>query len=210
MDDERSRLCLGEEALSKAGSFVHTQKPVGLARLEQMCLNSRITTHVISYRRIEMQKITPFLWFDNQAEEAANFYISIFKNSAIKEVVRYGEAGPGPAGSAMTVSFELEGQAFTALNGGPIFKFTEAISFYVNCQSQAEVDELWARLTEGGEEGQCGWLKDKFGLSWQIVPNRLIELLGDPDPAKANRVMEAMLQMQKIDVPTLEQAYAQA
>ena len=156
-----------------------------------------------------MQKITPFLWFDNQAEEAANFYTSIFKNSKVGNVARYGEAGPGPEGSVMTVSFQLEGQEFTALNGGPAFKFTEAISFFVDCKSQEEVDELWEKLSAGGEEGPCGWLKDKFGLSWQIVPTLLIEMLNDPDPEKARRVTKAMLQMKKIDIPTLEQAYEQ-
>jgi len=156
-----------------------------------------------------VQKITPFLWFDNQAEEAANFYTSIFKNSKVGNVARYGEAGPGPEGSVMTVSFQIEGQEFTALNGGPAFKFTEAISFFVDCKSQEEVDELWEKLTAGGEEGPCGWLKDKFGLSWQIVPTVLIEMLNDPDPEKARRVTETMLQMKKIDIPTLEQAYEQ-
>ena len=156
-----------------------------------------------------MQKITPYLWFDNQAEEAANFYVSIFNNSKILNISRYGEAGPGPAGTVLTVSFELEGQQFTALNGGPAFKFTEAISFFVDCKSQEEVDELWEKLTEGGEEQPCGWLKDKFGLSWQIVPTVLIEMLNDPDPEKSKRVTEAMLQMKQIDIPTLEQAYEQ-
>src|SRR3990172_3871200 len=156
-----------------------------------------------------MQKITPYLWFDKQAEEAANFYVSIFNNSKIVNISRYGEAGPGPVGTVLTVSFELEGQEFTALNGGPAFKFTEAISFFVDCKSQEEVDELWEKLTAGGEEGPCGWLKDKFGLSWQIVPTVLIEMLNDPDPEKARRATEAMLQMKKIDIPTLEQAYEQ-
>jgi predicted 3-demethylubiquinone-9 3-methyltransferase (glyoxalase superfamily) len=156
-----------------------------------------------------MQKITPYLWFDSQAEEAANFYVSIFNNSKIVNISRYGEAGPGPVGTVLTVSFELEGQEFTALNGGPAFKFTEAISFFVDCKSQEEVDELWEKLSAGGEEGPCGWLKDKFGLSWQIVPTLLIEMLNDPDPEKARRVTEAMLQMKKIDIPTLEQAYEQ-
>lgn len=156
-----------------------------------------------------MQKITPFLWFDDQAEEAANFYVSIFKNSKIVNIARYGEAGPGPAGTIMTVAFELNGQEFTALNGGPEFKFTEAISFFVNCESQQEVDELWEKLSEGGEEGPCGWLKDKYGLSWQIVPTVLGEMLNDPDPAKAQRVTKAMLQMQKIDIAGLKQAYEQ-
>lgn len=149
-----------------------------------------------------MQKITPFLWFDQQAEEAANFYVSIFKNAKILNVSRL------PTGAAITVSFQLEGMNFTALNGGPHFKFTEAISLYVDCASQAEVDTLWEKLTEGGEESQCGWLKDKYGLSWQIIPARLIELMYDDDPGKAQRVTEAMLQMRKIDIEKLEQAYA--
>jgi predicted 3-demethylubiquinone-9 3-methyltransferase (glyoxalase superfamily) len=155
------------------------------------------------------QKITPFLWFDKQAEEAANLYVSVFKNSRVTGINRYGEAGPGPAGTAMTVSFELEGQEFTALNGGPEYKFTEAISFFVNCESQEEVDELWEKLSAGGEQGPCGWLKDKYGVSWQIVPTVLGELLGDPDPVKSQRVMQAMLQMKKIDIEGLKQAYEQ-
>jgi predicted 3-demethylubiquinone-9 3-methyltransferase (glyoxalase superfamily) len=154
-----------------------------------------------------MQKITPFLWFDNQAEEAMNFYTSIFKNAKIGSVSRYGEAGPGPKGSVMTASFELDGLKFTALNGGPHFKFTEAISLYVNCESQEEVDYFWGKLSEGGQIQQCGWLKDKFGLSWQIIPSALSKLMGDPDRAKANRVMQAMLQMKKIDIAKLQQAY---
>lgn len=156
-----------------------------------------------------MQKITPFLWFDNQAEEAINFYTSIFRNSRVLNVARYGDAGPGPAGSVMTATFELDGQEFTALNGGPQYKFTEAISFLVNCKTQKEVDELWEKLSEGGEEGPCGWLKDKFGVSWQIIPTALGEMLSDPDPAKAQRVMEAMLKMKKIEIPLLQQAYEQ-
>ena len=154
-----------------------------------------------------MQKITPYLWFDNQAEEAANFYTSIFKNSRITEVARYGEAGPGPAGSVMIVAFELDGQPFIALNGGPQFKFTEAISFVINCESQEEVDTMWARLTAGGEESMCGWLKDKYGLSWQVVPTALPALLNAPDPEKASRVMEVFLTMKKIDLPALQRAY---
>lgn len=153
------------------------------------------------------QKITPFLWFDGNAEEAAKHYTSIFKNSKILSVARYGDAGPGPKGSVMTISFQLEGQEFVALNGGPQFKFTEAISLLVSCETQKEVDELWAKLSAGGEEGPCGWLKDKFGLSWQIVPTALPRLLQDPDPKKSKRVMEAMLQMRKIDVAGLERAY---
>ena len=154
-----------------------------------------------------MQKITPFLWFDNNAEEAVNFYASIFKDAKILEVVRYGEAGPGPEGTAMTVSFELFGQEFIALNGGPHFKFNEAISFSVNCETQEEVDEFWEKLTDGGTESRCGWLKDKYGLSWQVNPSILGKMLNDTDPQKAKRVMEAMLQMDKIDIPTLQRAY---
>jgi len=156
-----------------------------------------------------MQKITPFLWFDTQAEEAAQHYVSIFKNSKIVGVTRYGDAGPGPRGSVMTVTFSLGGQEFIALNGGPHFKFTEAISLSVDCKTQEEVDELWRRLSEGGEEGQCGWLKDRYGLSWQINPTILGEMLADPDPRKAKRVMEAMLEMKKIDIARLKQAYDQ-
>src|SRR5215813_1137194 len=156
-----------------------------------------------------MQKITPFLWFDNNAEEAMNFYVSIFKNSKVVSVARYGDGGPGPKGSVMTAKFELLGQEFVGLNGGPQFKFTEAVSFVVNCETQKEVDEFWEKLTEGGEESRCGWLKDKYGLSWQIVPSILGELLQDKDPVKARRIMEAMLQMNKIDIKKLKQAYEQ-
>jgi predicted 3-demethylubiquinone-9 3-methyltransferase (glyoxalase superfamily) len=154
-----------------------------------------------------MQKITPFLWFDHQAEEAMNHYVSIFRNSKVGKILRYGDAGPGPKGSVMVASFELEGQQFAALNGGPQFKFTEAISFVVNCETQAEVDELWDKLSEDGQPQQCGWLKDKFGLSWQIVPSVLIELMSDPDPERSRRVTEAMMQMTKIDIAKLRQAY---
>jgi predicted 3-demethylubiquinone-9 3-methyltransferase (glyoxalase superfamily) len=156
-----------------------------------------------------MQKITPFLWFDGNAEDAVNFYVSLFKNSKVISFARYGEAGPGPKGSVMTVKFQLEGQEFIALNGGPHFKFTEAISFVVNCETQQEVDEFWAKLSAGGQESQCGWLKDRYGLSWQIVPTVLPQMLQDDDPARAKRVMEAMLQMKKIDIPTLRRAYDQ-
>jgi predicted 3-demethylubiquinone-9 3-methyltransferase (glyoxalase superfamily) len=156
-----------------------------------------------------MQKITPFLWFDDNAEEAIQFYTSIFKNSKIGRITRYGEAGPGPKGTVMTAVFQLEGQEFMALNGGPHFKFTEAISLFVNCETQQEVDELWEKLSEGGEKGRCGWLKDKYGLSWQIIPKALGELLADKDPKKSQRVMKAMLQMDKIDVKGLKQAYEQ-
>ncbi len=155
-----------------------------------------------------MQKITPNLWFDTDAEEAANFYTSLFEDSRILYVMHYGDAGPRPSGMVLTVTFQLAGQEFTALNGGPEFKFNEAISLLVNCESQAEVDELWDKLSAGGEEGPCGWLKDKFGVSWQIVPTVLEEMLRDEDTDKANRVMTAMLQMGKIDVGELEKAYA--
>ena len=157
-----------------------------------------------------MQKITPCLWFDTQAEEAAKYYTSIFENSRITEVSYFGDAGPRPAGTVMTVNFELHGQGFVALNGGPDFTFNEAISMQVSCDSQEEVDEYWSRLTDGGEEGPCGWLKDRYGVSWQIVPKRLVELLKDPDPERSQRVMQAMLQMKKIEVSVLEQAAAGA
>jgi len=157
-----------------------------------------------------MQKITPFLWFDGNAEEAANFYISIFKNSKMGKISRYGEAGPGPKGSAMSVTFQIEGQEFFALNGGPQFKFTPAISFFVNCETQQEVDDLWEKLSAGGRTDRCGWLQDKFGLSWQIIPTVLGQLLGDKDPQRAKRAMQAMLQMTKIDINKLQQAAAEA
>jgi predicted 3-demethylubiquinone-9 3-methyltransferase (glyoxalase superfamily) len=155
-----------------------------------------------------VQKITPCLWFDTEAEEAASFYTSIFEDSQVLRVMRYGEAGPRPAGMVMTVMFRLEGQEFMALNGGPEFSFNESISFMVNCQSQEEVDEFWDKLSAGGEKGPCGWLKDRFGVSWQIVPTVLDEMLADEDVVKANRVMTAMLQMGKIDIAELEKAYA--
>src|SRR6266508_3296318 len=154
-----------------------------------------------------MQGIKPFLWFDNQAEEAANFYTSLFDNSKILDVARYGEAGPGEAGTVMTVAFQLDGQDFVALNGGPRFTFTEAVSFVVSCETQDEVDQLWERLSEGGEEGPCGWLKDRYGLSWQIAPTALGQMLQDEDPKRAERVMAAMLQMKKIDIEALKLAY---
>jgi predicted 3-demethylubiquinone-9 3-methyltransferase (glyoxalase superfamily) len=154
-----------------------------------------------------MQKIAPFLWFDGKAEEAMNFYVSIFKSSKVVSITRYGETGPGPKGSVMTATFQLEGQDFFALNGGPQFTFTQAISFFVNCVSQQEVDELWEKLSEGGEKQRCGWLKDKFGLSWQVIPSVLGEMLQDKDAERAKRVMEAMLQMGKIDIKALKQAY---
>jgi predicted 3-demethylubiquinone-9 3-methyltransferase (glyoxalase superfamily) len=159
----------------------------------------------------DMQKITPFFWFNDNAEEAVNYYVSIFKNSRVGTITRYDEEAAKvsgkPAGTVMTLDFQLEGQDFTALNGGPQFKFTEAVSFMVNCETQEEIDELWEKLTAGGEEGDCGWLKDKFGLSWQITPIVLIEMLADRDAEKSKRVMQAMLKMKKLDIATLKQAY---
>jgi predicted 3-demethylubiquinone-9 3-methyltransferase (glyoxalase superfamily) len=155
-----------------------------------------------------MQKIMPCLWFDNNAEEAVNFYISIFKDGKILGISRYGEAGPGPKGSVMVVRFQLRGQDYLALNGGPIFKFTEAISLIVNCETQEEIDEFWEKLSAGGSKGVCGWLKDKYGLSWQIVPTIIGELMTDKDPAKTDRVMKAVLQMTKLDIKRLKDAYA--
>jgi len=157
-----------------------------------------------------MSKITPFLTFNNQAEEAVNLYVSLFKNSKILSTNRFGEGAPMPAGTVMTVSFALDGQEFTALNGGPHFTFTDGFSLYASCETQAEVDELWEKLSAGGEKGQCGWLKDKYGVSWQIIPTALGQLLGDKDPRKAQNVMQAMLQMSKIDIAALQQAYDQA
>jgi predicted 3-demethylubiquinone-9 3-methyltransferase (glyoxalase superfamily) len=153
-----------------------------------------------------MQKITTFLWFDNQAEEAANFYVSIFKNSKITNIARYGDGAPAPKGTVMTVTFQLEGQSFIALNGGPLFHFTEAISLFVNCDSQQEVDDLWEKLVAGGTPSRCGWLKDKYGLSWQIIPSALMEALSNKDPEKAKRSMQAMLQMVKIDIDKIKNA----
>jgi predicted 3-demethylubiquinone-9 3-methyltransferase (glyoxalase superfamily) len=154
-----------------------------------------------------MHKITPFLWFDGKAEEAMDFYVSIFKNSKVGRITRYGEAGPGPKGTVMSATFQLEGQEFFALNGGPQFTFTPAISFLVNCETQQEVDELWEKLSEGGEINRCGWLRDKYGLSWQIVPSILGKLMGDQDPQKSKRVMQAMLKMDKLDIAGLQGAY---
>lgn len=156
-----------------------------------------------------MHKTTPCLWFDTQGEEAATFYTSVFNNSKILDVTRFGEAGPGPAGTVMTVTFELDGQEFVALNGGPQFTFNEAISFQVNCETQEEVDEFWTKLSDGGEEGPCGWLKDKYGMSWQIVPTVLTELISDPDPDKSQRAMSAMLGMGKIDIEAVRRASEQ-
>jgi predicted 3-demethylubiquinone-9 3-methyltransferase (glyoxalase superfamily) len=155
----------------------------------------------------QLQKISPFLWFDTQAEEAVKFYTSIFKDSSIGAVTYYSELGPGPKGSVMTIGFQLEGQQFVALNGGPHFKFTEAVSFVVNCESQEEVDHFWDKLSAGGQEVQCGWVKDRFGLSWQIVPTVLPKLFQDKDPERSKRVMQAMLQMKKLDIAALEKAY---
>jgi predicted 3-demethylubiquinone-9 3-methyltransferase (glyoxalase superfamily) len=165
-----------------------------------------------------MQKITTFLWFDHEAEEAANFYVSVFSDkpgatpgsSKITQISRYGEAGPMEAGTVMTVSFQLEGQEYIALNAGPVFRFTEAISLYVNCESQDEIDDLWKKLTEGGEESDCGWLKDRYGLSWQIAPAELPELVGDPDSTKSQAAMKAMLGMRKIDIDEIRRAYEAA
>jgi predicted 3-demethylubiquinone-9 3-methyltransferase (glyoxalase superfamily) len=154
-----------------------------------------------------MQKITPFLWFDDKAEEAMNFYVSIFKNSKVGRVTRYGDAGPGPKGTVMSATFQLDGQEFFALNGGPLFSFTPAVSFFVNCETQQEVDELWEKLSAGGRKDRCGWLQDKYGLSWQIVPSILGKLLQDKDAGKVKRVMQAMLQMDKIDIKRLQEAY---
>jgi len=156
-----------------------------------------------------MQKITPFLWFDNQAEEAMNFYVSIFKNSKVLKIHRYGDGAPLSNGTVITANFELDGQKFTALNGGPMFKFSPAISFVVHCETQEEVDYFWSKLSAGGAENQCAWLQDKYGMSWQIVPEILIKLLNDPDPVKAGRVMQALLQMTKIDIAALLKAYQQ-
>ena len=156
-----------------------------------------------------LQKITPFLWFDHEAEEAARFYTSVFENSRIEAVTRYDDAGPGPKGSAMTVAFELDGQKFVALNGGPAFKFTEAVSFVVNCENQQEVDEMWEKLSSGGKELECGWLKDKYGLAWQIVPTVFFEMIQDQDAERKERVMRAMFQMKKFDIAALEAAYHQ-
>jgi predicted 3-demethylubiquinone-9 3-methyltransferase (glyoxalase superfamily) len=156
-----------------------------------------------------MQKITPFLWFDGKAEEAMNFYVSIFKNSRVGSITRYGDAGPGPKGTVMIATFQLEGQDFVALNGGPQYTFTPAISLFVDCKTQQEVDDLWEKLSAGGETNRCGWLRDKYGLSWQIVPSALRELIADKDPEKSKRVMMAMLQMTKIDIQGLKRAYDQ-
>jgi predicted 3-demethylubiquinone-9 3-methyltransferase (glyoxalase superfamily) len=159
-------------------------------------------------RKTEMPEVTPCLWFDTEGEDAAKFYTSIFPNSKILEVAHYGEAGPRPAGTVMTVSFELDGKKFIALNGGPDFTFSEAVSFEVSCKNQEEVDMYWSKLSEGGEEGPCGWLKDRYGVSWQIIPTALVELLNDPDREKSQRVMKAMLSMKKIEVAELERAAA--
>ena len=157
---------------------------------------------------IPSQKITPFLWFNGQAEEAARFYVSLFEDAAVTQVVRCGPAGPGPEGSVLTVAFRLAGQGFVALNGGPQFSFTEAVSFVVNCDNQAEIDDLWARLSEGGTPSHCGWLKDRYGLSWQVVPAELPELMGGPDAESVARVMQALFSMEKLDLETLRQAHA--
>ncbi|MBK0381053.1 VOC family protein [Mucilaginibacter segetis] len=154
-----------------------------------------------------MQKITPFLWFDTNAEEAVNFYISLFKNSKILRVIRNGSEGPGPEGSVLAIDFSINGQEFAALNGGPTFTFTEAVSFMVNCETQEEIDNMWEKLSEGGQKSQCGWLKDKFGLSWQVTPPILLKMISDPDPVKSQRVMNAMMKMEKLIIKDLEDAY---
>jgi predicted 3-demethylubiquinone-9 3-methyltransferase (glyoxalase superfamily) len=190
--------------------------PIFPVKLITLPLGRSIPLYIIIYRthmnKTIMQKITPFLWFDNNAEEAAKYYISIFKNSKIIDIVHYGESAAEASGrlkgTVMTVTFDLEGQQFMALNGGPVFKFSPAISFLINCETQEELDELWEKLSEGGEKEQCGWLKDKFGVSWQIVPNVLGEMLQDRDAKKSERVMEALLQMKKIDIQGLRKAYA--
>ena len=190
--------------------------PIFPVKLITLLLGRSIPLYIIIYRthmnKTIMQKITPFLWFDNNAEEAAKYYISIFKNSKIIDIVHYGESAAEASGrlkgTVMTVTFDLEGQQFMALNGGPVFKFSPAISFLVNRNTQEEVDDLWEKLSEGGEKEQCGWLKDKFGVSWQIVPNVLGEMLQDRDAKKSERVMEALLQMKKIDIQGLRKAYA--
>ena len=190
--------------------------PIFPVKLITLLLGRSIPLYIIIYRthmnKTIMQKITPFLWFDNNAEEAAKYYISIFKNSKIIDIVHYGESAAEASGrlkgTVMTVTFDLEGQQFMALNGGPVFKFSPAISFLINCETQEELDELWEKLSEGGEKEQCGWLKDKFGVSWQIVPNVLGEMLQDRDAKKSERVMEALLQMKKIDIQGLRKAYA--
>jgi predicted 3-demethylubiquinone-9 3-methyltransferase (glyoxalase superfamily) len=183
--------------------------PTPAAAVKWRCCTPKLALDRGRIRHFEaaMQKITPFLWFDKEAEEATNFYVSIFKDSKITDIRRYGSAGPGAPGSVMTVSFELEGQSFMALNGGPVFKFTEAISLFVRCETQAEVDKLWDRLCDGGQPGPCAWLKDKYGVSWQIVPVVLGEMLADPDPVRSQRVMQAMLKMGKIDIAALKAAY---
>jgi predicted 3-demethylubiquinone-9 3-methyltransferase (glyoxalase superfamily) len=175
---------------------------------------NRVTKSNLNIQNMETsntgkQKITPFLWFDGNAEEAMNFYTTVFKNSKIVSVSRYGEAGPGPKGTVMTGMFRINGQEFYALNGGPMYTFSPAISFFINCGDQEEVDELWEKLSEGGQKNQCGWLQDKFGLSWQVIPSVLGELLGDKDPVKSQRVMQAMFKMTKIDIKALKDAYEQ-
>ena len=167
----------------------------------------RLGSKPFTHSEDSMQKIVPFLWFDGNAEEAMNFYVSVFKNSKVLNVTRYGEAGPGPKGTVMSCTFQLEGQDFYALNGGPQFKFTPAISLFVNCETQQEIDALWKKLSAGGREDQCGWLQDKYGLSWQIIPTALGKMLGDKDAKKANAAMQAMLQMKRLDIKGLQQAY---
>jgi predicted 3-demethylubiquinone-9 3-methyltransferase (glyoxalase superfamily) len=184
--------------------------PVGISEerhAEPTRLVSRSPTARVLFRGNDMRKITPFLWFDKEAEDAANFYVSVFKNSKITSVGRYGEAGPGAKGTVMSVTFELEGQPFYALNGGPHYTFTPAISLFVSCETQGEVDALWDKLCDGGKPNRCGWLTDKFGLSWQIIPSVLGKLLQSPDRAGSNRAMQAMLAMDKLDIRALQDAF---
>jgi predicted 3-demethylubiquinone-9 3-methyltransferase (glyoxalase superfamily) len=200
----------------KGADCMNIASPIFPVKLITLPLGRSIPLYIIIYRthmnKTIMQKITPFLWFDNNAEEAAKYYISIFKNSKIIDIVHYGESAAEASGrlkgTVMTVTFDLEGQQFMALNGGPVFKFSPAISFLINCETQEELDDLWEKLSEGGEKEQCGWLKDKFGVSWQIVPHVLGEMLQDRDAKQSERVMEALLQMKKIDIQGLRKAYA--
>lgn len=192
--------------ISKGARIVLNSKKQGENHMKNPSAR-KVAPRKIAAQKTTAQKITPFLWFNGNAEEAMNFYVAIFKNSKIVNVSRYGDAGPGPKGTVMSGTFQLAGQQFHALNGGPQYNFTEAISLFVDCESQEEVDDLWEKLSKGGEKSRCGWLKDKFGLSWQVIPSVLGKLLRDKDPEKAKRVMNAMLQMDKIDIKKLKQAY---
>jgi predicted 3-demethylubiquinone-9 3-methyltransferase (glyoxalase superfamily) len=204
--DLRSGLGLTSPDSRPAAASRRGRRPMNSRRHSRLTGQMRPQPTTVTRKDDTMQKITPCLWFDTEGEEAARFYTSVFPNSRIVDIARYGSAGPRPEGTVMTVSFELDGQTAVALNGGPDFTFNESISFLVSCKEQDEVDTYWAKLSEGGEEGPCGWLKDKFGVSWQIVPDRLPELLSDPDREKSQRVMTAMLSMKKIEIDTLERA----